>query len=194
MAQRKVSELPIKPFTTSVLWRAWLEKNQNKSRGIWLRIYKKDSGKKTITYAEALDEALCYGWIDGQKKAYGRDSFLQRFTPRRAKSMWSKRNREHAERLIQQKKMTAYGQAEIDSAKKDERWQQAYDAASTMTVPEDFLKLLKKDKRSYEFFITLNNANVYAIAWRLQTAKKPETRAKRLASLLEMMKEGRKLH
>ena len=188
------SKVPTLSFATSRAWRTWLEKNHTKSDGIWLRIYKKDSGKKTVTYAEALDEALCYGWIDGQKKGYDADSFLQKFTPRRPKSMWSKRNQEHVQRLIKEKRMTAAGQAQINAAKKDGRWKQAYDAASTMTVPADFLKVLKKDKKAYVFFKTLNKANTYAIAWRLQTASKPETRAKRMEALLNMMKEGRKLH
>lgn len=194
MTKQEASENPIRAFATAQSWHTWLEKNQAKSDGIWLRIYKKDSEKKTVTYAEALDEALCYGWIDGQKKAYDSESFLQKFTPRRPKSMWSKRNREHVLRLIKGKRMTATGQAEIDAAKKDGRWDQAYDAPSTMTVPADFLNVLKKDKKAYEFFKTLNKANTYAIAWRLQTAKKPDTRAKRMESLLAMLKAGKKLH
>jgi len=194
MTKQEVSEKLIRPFKTAQAWRIWLEKNQTKSNGVWLRIYKKDSGKKTVTYAEALDEALCYGWIDAQKKAYDDESFLQKFTPRRPKSMWSKRNREHVSRLIKEKRMTAAGQAEIDAAKKDGRWEQAYDAPSTMTVPADFLKALRKERKAYEFFKTLNKANTYAIAWRLQTAKKPDTRAKHMESLLTLMREGKKLH
>jgi uncharacterized protein YdeI (YjbR/CyaY-like superfamily) len=194
MTKQELLEKAVRPFAAVQSWSTWLEKNQAKSDGVWLRIYKKDSGKKTVTYAEALDEALCYGWIDGQKKAYDAESFLQKFTPRRPKSMWSKRNREHVMRLIKEKRMTNAGRAEIAAAKKDGRWVQAYDAPSTMTIPEDFLKVLKKDKKAYEFFKTLNKANTYGIAWRLQTATKPETRAKRMESLLAMMKEGKKLH
>jgi uncharacterized protein YdeI (YjbR/CyaY-like superfamily) len=194
MTQQEVSEKPVRSFMTAQAWRTWLEKNHSTSSGIWLHIYKKGSGRNMVTYAEALDEALCYGWIDGQKKAYDAESFLQKFTPRRPKSMWSKRNREHALRLIKAKRMTPTGQVEIEAARKDGRWKQAYDAASTMTVPTDFLKALKKDKKAYEFFKTLNKANTYAIAWRLQTARKPETRAKRMESLLAMMREGKKLH
>lgn len=194
MTQKEVSEKFVQSFRTTHAWRSWLDKNQERSDGIWLRIYKKNSGVETVTYSEALDEALCYGWIDGQKKAYDAESFLQKFTPRRRKSMWSKRNREHVQRLIKEKRMTAAGKAEIDAAKKDGRWEQAYDASSTMTVPADFLKALKKDKKAYEFFKTLNKANIFAITWRLQTARKPETRAKRMESLLVMMKEGKKLH
>ena len=143
MTKQEVFNNPVRAFTTQQAWRSWLEKNHAISDGIWLRIYKKASGKKTVTYAEALDEALCYGWIDGQKKTYDAESFLQKFTPRRSKSMWSKRNREHTMRLIKEKRMTAAGRAEIDAAKKDGRWEQAYDAPSTMTVPDDFLQALK---------------------------------------------------
>ena len=185
---------PIKPFASAAQWRDWLTKNHTKSSGIWLRIYKKGSRKKTVTYAEALDEALCYGWIDGQKDKYDAESFLQKFTPRRPKSIWSKRNREHVERLTKEKRIFAAGQKEVDAAKKDGRWDKAYDAGSTMKVPEDFLRELKKDVRAYDFFKTLNRANTYAIAWRLQTAKKPETRARRMQTLLGMMQQGKKLH
>jgi uncharacterized protein YdeI (YjbR/CyaY-like superfamily) len=187
-------DTPIKSFATKVQWCSWLARNHAKSDGIWIRIYKKASGKKTVTYAEALDDALCYGWIDGQKNTYDAESFLQRFTPRRKKSMWSKRNREHISRLIKEKRMTDAGMREVTAAKKDGRWNRAYDSPSSMQMPEDFLKQLKKEKGSYEFFMTLNKANLYAIAWRLQTAKKAETRAKRMKLLLEMISEGKKLH
>jgi uncharacterized protein YdeI (YjbR/CyaY-like superfamily) len=186
--------MEIKSFSTRAKWRAWLGQKHAKSDGIWIRIYKKNSDIKTVTYAEALDEALCYGWIDGQKKAYDSDSFLQRFTPRRPKSMWSKRNCEHVARLIKEKRMTTAGLREVTAAKQDGRWDSAYDAPSSMEIPEDFLEELKKDKMSHEFFKTLNRANIYAIVWRLQTAKKPETRARRMKNLLAMMKERKKLH
>ena len=184
----------IHSFSSAAEWRSWLAKHHASSSGVWIRIYKKLSGKKTVTYAEALDEALCYGWIDGQKKAHDAESFLQKFTPRRPKSIWSKRNREHVERLTKEKRMRAAGNREVDAAKKDGRWDSAYDSGSTMTVPEDFLKELKKNKDAYEFFKTLNKANVYGIAWRLQTAKKPETRARRMETLLAMLSQRQKLH
>jgi uncharacterized protein YdeI (YjbR/CyaY-like superfamily) len=194
MTPKEVPKNSIRSFATAQAWRTWLQKNQTKTEGLWLRIYKKDSGKKSVTYAEALDEALCYGWIDGQKKKYDDESFLQKFTPRRAKSLWSKRNQEHVQRLIKEKRMTAAGKAAIDAAKKDGRWDNAYDPPSTMTVPADFLKVLKKDKKAYEFFKTLNKTNTYAIAWRLQSAVKPETRAKRMESILAMLREGKNFH
>ena len=185
---------PIKSFTSAAEWRKWLAKNYAKSDGIRLRIYKKDSGKKTVNYAEALDEALCYGWIDGQKNKYDATSFLQKFTPRRPKSIWSKRNREHVARLTKTKHMTPAGQKEVDAAKMDGRWNNAYDAGSTMKIPDDFLRELKKNARALKFFKTLNRANTYAIAWRLQAAKKPETRTRRMQALLAMMRQGKKLH
>ena len=149
---------------------------------------------KSITYAEALDEALCFGWIDGQLKTCDTKSWLQKFTPRRSKSIWSKRNREHVARLIKEKRMTAAGLKEIELAKKDGRWEGAYDSPKNMQVPADFLRELKKDKNAYAFFQTLNKANTSAIAWRLQTAKKPETREKRMQAVLQMLGQGKKLH
>jgi uncharacterized protein YdeI (YjbR/CyaY-like superfamily) len=184
----------IKAFATSRAWRAWLTKNAAKSDGLWVRFYKKGSGVKTITYAEALDEALCFGWIDTQVKKYDEKSYLQKFTPRRSKSIWSKRNREHIARLIKEKRMTPAGLAHVSAAKKDGRWDQAYDSPKDMKVPADFLKELKKNKKAYAFFLTLNKANTYAIAWRLQTAKKPATRTNRMRVLLKMLSASKKLH
>lgn len=183
-----------KAFVTCQGWRKWLRAHHATSDGIWLRIFKKNSGVESVSYAEALDEALCFGWIDGQKNKYDDTSWLQRFTPRRPKSVWSKRNREHVERLIQEKRMTPAGLAKVDAAKKDGRWDEAYDAQSTMAVPRDFLSELEKDEDAFAFFKTLNRSNTYAIAWRLQNAKKPETRERRKAQLLALMKNGKKLH
>jgi uncharacterized protein YdeI (YjbR/CyaY-like superfamily) len=181
-------------FRSASDFRKWLAANHRKSDGVWLRIFKKISGEASITYAEALDEALCYGWIDGQKQPHDQGSWRQRFTPRRARSGWSKRNTEHAERLIKAGKMKAAGKAEIDVAKKDGRWTAAYDSPSKATLPDDFLAALRKDKKALAFFESLNKANTYAIAYRLQTAKKPETRARRLEMILGMMKRGEKFH
>lgn len=188
------SRPPAKTFETAEEWRRWLAEHHAASTGIWIRIFKRVAGVKGMSYAEALDEALCFGWIDGQKNACDATSWLQKFTPRRSKSVWSKRNREHIDRLIKEKRMTPAGLAEVEAAKSDGRWDRAYDGSSTMEVPEDFLKELKADKSAYAFFKTLNRANTYAIAWRLQTAKKPETRARRMQILLAMMRDGKKLH
>ena len=184
---------PTKSFRTQQAWEAWLKKNHKKSAGIWLRIFKKNSGVKTITYAEALDVALCYGWIDGQKKAHDEISWIQKFTPRRPKSMWSKRNKEHIARLIEARKMQQAGLTQVEAAKTDGRWEQAYDSPSTMQVPEDFLKAVAKNKKAYAYFKTLKKSSIYTIAWRLQTAKKPETREKRLKMLLEKLAKGEKI-
>ena len=184
-----------KSFASSKQWKEWLAMNYAISNnGIWLRIFKKDSNEATITYDEALDEALCFGWIDGQKKAYDEKSWLQKFTPRRSKSIWSKRNKTRVARLIKEKRMQPSGLKEIEAAKKDGRWDKAYDSPGQMEIPADFLEILGKDQQAYEFFKTLNKANTYAIAWRLETAKKPETREKRMQILLKMMKKGHKLH
>jgi uncharacterized protein YdeI (YjbR/CyaY-like superfamily) len=181
-------------FQSSSQLRKWLAANHRRSDGIWLRISKKDSGEPSVTYAEALDEALCFGWIDGQKQRHDDSSWLQKFTPRRSKSGWSKINTQHAARLIQAGRMTAAGQAEIDAAKKDGRWTAAYDSPSKATFPEDFLAALGKNKKAKAFFETLNKANRYAIAYRLQTAKKPETKQRRLEMILAMLARGEAFH
>lgn len=191
---RKRREPGILTFTSPEKWGEWLSRHHGKPEGVWLRLFRKDSGRKTISHAEALDEALGHGWIDGQGKSLDEISWILKFTPRRPRSVWSKRNRENVERLIGQKKMKAAGLKEVNAAKADGRWDAAYDPAASMKVPPDFLREIKKDKDAYAFYKTLNRANTYAVAWRLQTAKKPETRAKRLAALLEMMKQRRKLH
>jgi uncharacterized protein YdeI (YjbR/CyaY-like superfamily) len=190
----KELDLPVKEFKTQAAWEKWLAKNHDKSPGVWMRFYKKASGVKSMNYDQALDGALCYGWIDGQTNKYDDDSWVQRFTPRRAKSIWSKRNVGHVARLIEAGKMHAAGQAQIDAAKADGRWQIAYDSHSTMEIPEDFLKALAKNKKAKAFFETLNKTNLYSISFRLQTAKKAETREKRMKQILEMMKNGEKFH
>lgn len=181
-------------FRSAAEFRSWLELNHAVSDGIWLRIFKKDSGEKSVTYAEALDQSLCYGWIDGQKQSHDNVSWLQKFTPRRAKSGWSKVNTEHAERLIKTNQMTRAGIVAIEAAKADGRWQAAYDSPRNAVLPDDFLKALAKDKKAKAFFETLNKANIYSIVYRLQTAKKPETREKRKKMILEMLARGEKFH
>ncbi|HXF50021.1 MAG TPA: YdeI/OmpD-associated family protein [Verrucomicrobiae bacterium] len=184
----------IHAFKTAKDWKKWLEKNHAKSLGIWLRFFKKGSGIPSVTYAEALDEALCYGWIDSQLQKYDEVSYLQKFTPRRPKSPWSKRNIEHVARLEKEGRMRPAGKREVEAARADGRWEVAYDSSGTMELPADFLKELSKNKKAKAFFEKLNRANTYAIAWRLQTAKRPETRKRRMKALLEMLKTGKKLH
>jgi uncharacterized protein YdeI (YjbR/CyaY-like superfamily) len=186
--------LPIISFESSSQWENWLSENHTLQNGVWLRIFKKDSSKTSITYAQALDEALCYGWIDGQKNKYDEQSWLQKFTPRRKRSIWSKVNTQHVERLIKDGKMKEAGLKEIEAAQKDGRWQQAYDSHKNMTIPEDFLNQLEKDAKAKAFFETLNKTNKYSIAFQLQTAKKPETREKRMKTILERLAKEEKIH
>jgi uncharacterized protein YdeI (YjbR/CyaY-like superfamily) len=187
-------KLKIMSFASAPELRAWLAKNHGQSVGILLRISKKESGLAGLSYAEALDQALCYGWIDGQKLPGDKQSWLQTFTPRRPKSGWSKKNTEHAERLIRAGAMTAAGRKEVDAARADGRWQAAYDAFGSAAIPDDFLKDLARNKKAKAFFATLNKTNLYSIAYRLQTAKKPETREKRKRAIIEKLERGEKFH
>lgn len=183
-----------KAFKTQGEWCKWLTNNHATSNGIWLRIFKKGSDIETVSYKEALDEALCFGWIDGQKSIYDKDSWLQKFTPRSDQSMWSKVNREHVERLAKEGRMQPAGLTAVAAAKKDGRWGKAYDSPSNMNVPADFLKALAKNKKAKLFFDTLNRTNRYSIAWRLETAKKPETRQKRMEAIITMLSRSEKFH
>jgi uncharacterized protein YdeI (YjbR/CyaY-like superfamily) len=181
-------------FRCARAFRAWLAKNHARSEGILLRIYKKDSGVATVSYAEALDQALCHGWIDGRKLPGDARSWLQTFTPRRPKSGWSKNNTKHAERLIEAGQMTPAGLKEVEAAKADGRWQAAYDAFGSATVPNDFLAQLARNKKAHAFFATLNKTNRYSIVYRLQTAKRPEIREKRMQAIIDMLARGETFH
>ena len=190
----KLNTIPIIEFKTIETFETWLEKNHDNSNGLWLKIFKKESGKKTISYAEALDVALCYGWIDGQKQAYDEQAWLQKFCRRRAKSIWSKINIGHVERLINERRMRPAGLQTIEKAKADGSWEKAYDSPKKMIIPEDFLKELSKNKKAEAFFIGLNKTNLFSIGFRLQTAKKQETREKRMKDIIEMLANGEKFH
>jgi uncharacterized protein YdeI (YjbR/CyaY-like superfamily) len=181
-------------FASAAALRTWLAENHGQSDGILLRIYKKDSGIASVSYAQALDQALCYGWIDGQKRPGDKQCWLQTFTPRRPNSGWSKKNTEHAERLVKSGEMTPAGLNEIGAAKANGRWQAAYDSFSNASIPDDFIKALAVNKKAKAFFETLNKTNLYSIAYRLQTAKKPETRQKRLQAIVDMLARGEKFH
>jgi uncharacterized protein YdeI (YjbR/CyaY-like superfamily) len=185
---------PVYLFTKPEEWADWLDKNYASIPAIWMKFAKKNSEATSISYDEALDVALCYGWIDGLINGYDEKYYLTRFTPRGPKSIWSKRNREHIARLILEKKMKPSGLVTIETAKQNGQWEAAYDTAVDMKIPEDFLKEVAKDPKTLAFYKTLNKANLYAIGWRLQTAKKPETRAKRFDTLLTMLRKGEKLH
>ena len=194
LARAPVIEYPLKKFATPRAFEQWLARNHAKAQGIRIQFAKKASGIRSITYAQALEVALCYGWIDGQAKSIDADWYAQRFTPRRARSMWSKRNRDIAARLIREGRMQPAGQAEIDRAKADGRWDTAYDSPANAKVPPDLAAALRKSPNAKRFFEALDGQNRYAILYRLATAKKPATRAKRLATFVEMLREGRTLH
>jgi uncharacterized protein YdeI (YjbR/CyaY-like superfamily) len=187
-------DLQVLLFNNKEDWRAWLENNHEQSPGLWLKHAKKSFGKKSVSYEEALQEALCYGWIDSQKQAYDGEYYLQKFTPRGPRSFWSKINVAKVEALIQMGKMQPAGFAAINLAKQDGRWDAAYDSPSANKIPEDFLAELDKNPKAKEFFGTLNKANVYAFSWRIQTAKKPETKKARIEKFIDMLNRGEKLH
>ncbi|HZZ16909.1 MAG TPA: YdeI/OmpD-associated family protein [Candidatus Sulfotelmatobacter sp.] len=185
---------PPRSFRSSKELRAWLAKEHARATNLHLRIYKKDSGVVSVTYAEALDQALCFGWIDGQKLPLDAISWVQKFTPRRSKSGWSKRNIEHVDRLIQAGRMTPAGLKEVEAAKADGRWAAAYDSPANATVPPEFMKELARNTKAKQFFSTLNRANLYSIVYRLHTAKRPETKIKRMKLIIEMLARGEKFH
>lgn len=186
--------MPIVEFPHQKGWAAWLAKNHGKSTGVWLRLAKKDSGIPSVNYAEAVEVALCYGWIDGQARSDSETAWLQKFTPRGKRSIWSKINRQKALALIESGKMKPPGLAEVERAKADGRWEQAYDSPKAATVPEDLQAALDANARAKAFFATLSGANRYAILFRVQTAKKAETRAKRIQQFIQMLEKHEKLH
>ena len=188
------SDLPIMPFASREAWEAWLEEEHATSDGLWLKLAKKGSGIETVTFAEALDVALCYGWIDSQADKFDGDYWLQRFTPRKLRSKWSQVNREKVAKLIEAGRMKPAGLREVERAKADGRWDAAYEPPSTATVPDDLRAELEKNVAAREFFETLDRTNRYAILYRIQDAKKPETRARRIAKYVEMLAEGKKLY
>ena len=188
------SDFDMIAFASAREWQRWLAAHHAKSGGVWLRFFKKNSGTASVSHAEALSAALCYGWIDGQLRKHDDASWLHKFPPRRPKSVWSKRNRELAEQLTRARKMRRNGMKEMAAAKEDGRWDRAYDSPSKMAVPADFLRQLSKDSKARAFFKTLNKANTYSITWRLQTAKKPETREKRMKAILRMLSKGQAFH
>jgi uncharacterized protein YdeI (YjbR/CyaY-like superfamily) len=188
------SQIETLSFASAKAFRTWLAKYHDTSSGIWLRIYKKSSEQATISYAEALDEALCFGWIDGQKKSFDEESWLQKFTPRRQRSGWSKANTEHVERLITSKKMTAAGMKEVEAAKADGRWSAAYDRFSESRPSDDFLQALAENPKAKAFYETLNKTNLFSISYRLQTAKREETKQKRIKEIVAMLARGETFH
>ncbi len=186
--------LPILSFPSPKKWEEWLAKNHDTSKGLWLKIAKKGSETATVNYAEALEDALCYGWIDGQKGALDEQFWLQRFTPRGPRSAWSKVNREKALALIEAGRMKPAGLAEIEKAQGDGRWERAYASQSKASVPHDLQAELDRNPEAAAFFATLDSANRYAVLYRIEEAKKPETRARRIEKFIGMLNRGEKVH
>jgi uncharacterized protein YdeI (YjbR/CyaY-like superfamily) len=186
--------LPVMSFESTDAWDAWLAAHHADSPGLWLKIAKKGAAGRTISYSEALDVALCHGWIDGQKGRHDDEYWLQRFTPRKPGSNWSKINTERAAALIASGRMRPAGLREVERARADGRWEQAYESQSRVTVPEDLARALAANERARAFFATLDSANRYAILYRIGTAKKPETRAKRIDTFVAMLSEHKKIH
>lgn len=187
-------ELAPTPFKSAKAFEAWLKKNHATSDGLWLKIAKRGSNEPSVTYPEAVEIALCWGWIDGQKKSLDDQHYLQRFTPRRARSVWSKINVEKVQGLIEAGRMQAPGEAQVEAAKADGRWARAYDGARTSTVPEDLQAALEAEPAAKTFFASINASNRYAILWRIQTAARAETRARRIAQLVGMLARGETIH
>lgn len=175
-------------------WESWLTKHHATSSEVWLKIVKKSSEMKGLSYEEALDAALCFGWIDAQKDSFDGDYWLQRFTPRTPRSKWSKTNVERAVRLTQQGRMRTAGLNQINKAKADGRWDAAYEPQRAASVPDDLRLALDKNRKARAFFESLDGRNRYAILYRIQDAKKPETRARRIETYVAMLNEGRKIH
>ena len=189
-----LNNMPVKLFKSREDWQRWLDKNHAKSAGVWMQIAKNTGDLKSVSYAEALEIALCYGWIDGQKKSRDETSWLQKFTPRGSRSIWSKINKAKAEKLIKNGHMHPAGLAAIERAKKAGQWEAAYDSHSTATIPADFQAALDQNPKAKVFFATLDSNNRYAMLFRLQTAKKPETRTRRIAQFIGMLEKHEKIY
>lgn len=184
----------IRAFRDQAAFEKWLRTNHDRAPELWLRIYKKDSGVLTVTHPEALDVALCWGWIDGLRKSFDAESFLQRFTPRRAKSIWSQINRQHVARLIKAGRMTPHGQREIDAAKADGRWAAAYTPIRLIrTVPTDLRLAINANPRAFKTFRTLNRMNLFALTFRVNNMKTAEGRKKKIAHLVAMLARGERI-
>ena len=194
MESGRAQNLPIVGFRDQQAWADWLQINHGTSSGLWIQLAKKGSAGRSLSYAEAVEVALCYGWIDGQSKGNNATSWLQKFTPRRKRSIWSKINREKVERLISEGRVQPAGLAEVDRAKQDGRWEAAYDSPRVATVPADFQTALKNRPQASAFFGTLNSQNRFAILFRLQTAKKAGTRARRIEQFIRMLENHEKLY
>ena len=190
----QVSDLPVEEFPSAKAWERWLRANHAKAPGLWLQLAKKGSGVTTVDITDAIEIALCYGWIDGLRHAHDDTYFHQRFTPRTARSKWSKINRDRAEALIAAGRMRPAGQAQVDAAKADGRWAAAYAGSRTIEVPDDLTRALRRNTAARRAFAGLDSANRYAILFRIHDAKRPETRGRRIEQFVTMLAEGRTLH
>ena len=191
---KKADNLSIISFATQQDWEAWLKEHHTDIKGIWLKIAKKETGIPSLSYSEALEGALCYGWIDGQKASFDDQYWLQKFTPRGPKSMWSKVNCGKATALLASDRMQPAGIRQVELAKADGRWEAAYESQSKMAIPDDFQRELDNNQKANEFFATLNSVNRYAILFRIHTAKKPETRSARIRKFIDMLSKQEKIH
>ncbi|MCB1060762.1 MAG: YdeI/OmpD-associated family protein [Calditrichaeota bacterium] len=194
MPEKKSTDYDIVEFSTAKQLEKWYAKYHDKVDGIWLRMYKKDSRVKSVTRAEALDIALCFGWIDGLARRENDLSYIQKYTPRRKRSIWSKINCDHIERLAKEGRMKPAGLAQVEAAKADGRWDNAYDSSRTIVEPEDFLKAIKRKKGAFAFYKTLSSQNRYAILVRIQIAKRANTRQRRIEKYVEMCANSEKLY
>lgn len=192
--RRPPTDLPVVELADQAAWRRWLAENHQTAKGVWLKIAKKGAPTPTVTYAEAIDEALCHGWIDGQKAPHDETHWLQRFTPRGPRSKWSQINVDKVTRLIAEQRVRPAGLAAVEAARQDGRWETAYEPQSRATVPDDFQLALDSEPVAREFFETLRGAQRYAFLYRIHDAKRPETRAKRIAQYVEMLAQRRTLH
>ena len=188
------TKLPVIAFRSQAAWAAWLARSHGTSTGVWLKLARKASGIVSVSHDEAVEAALCYGWIDGQADKFDAEHWLQRFTPRRAKSKWSKINCARATALIKTGRMKPAGLREVERAKADGRWAAAYDAPSAATIPEDLGRALKRNHKAHALFEALDSRNRYAILYRIQDAKRPETRARRIATFVQMLEDGKTLY
>jgi len=191
---KNTENLPIMSFETQQDWEAWLKEHHADPKGLWLKIAKKDTGIPSVSYAQALESALCYGWIDGQKASVDATYWLQKFTPRGPKSSWSQVNCDKATALLAEGRMQPTGIKQVELAKADGRWESAYAPQSKITIPDDFQRELDNNQKAKEFFSTLNSVNRYAILHRIQTAKKPETRSARIQKFIEMLANNEKIY
>jgi uncharacterized protein YdeI (YjbR/CyaY-like superfamily) len=193
-SMKKADNLPIISFATQQDWEAWLKEHHTHTKGLWLKIAKKETGIPSVSYAEALEAALCYGWIDGQKASFDDQYWLLKFSPRSPKSMWSQVNCDKATALLASDRMQPAGRRQVELAKADGRWEAAYQSQSKITIPDDFQRELDNNQQAKEFFQTLNSVNRYAILLRIHTAKKPETRFARIRKFIDMLANKQKLY